>query len=348
MSRILVDADVLGRHRTGDETYVAQLLAGLAATGLAGQVEAVTRCPDLVPTGITPVRLPARSSELRMVWSLPRLLRRRRPDLAHFQYVIPPGWRGRSIVTVHDMSFERRGDLLPRGDRILMRALVPRAVRRAAVVLTVSEFSKADLVDCYRIDPDKVVVTPNGVDPVFTPDGDRHPGPPYLLFVGALQPRKNPVLAVEALAALGGDLRLLLVGPHKSGVADVRAAIARLALADRVELLGHVSRSELAALYRSAECLVFPSSYEGFGLPVLEAMASGTPVVAADGTALPEVAGDAAVLVPLGDPQVLADGIEQALAGRDRLRAAGLDRARRYTWAALTERTAAAYERALA
>lgn len=348
MSRILVDADVLGRRRTGDETYVTQLLAGLAETSLAGQVEAVTRHPDLVPAGIAAVPLRARSSELRMAWSLPRLLRRRRPDLAHFQYVIPPGWHGRSVVTVHDLSFERRGDLQPRGDRVLMRALVPPSVRRAAVVLTVSEFSKADLVDCYGTDPDRVVVTPNGVDTIFTPDGPRHPGAPYLLFVGALQPRKNPVLAVEALAALGGDLRLLLVGPHKSGLADVRAAVSRLGLDSRVELLGHVTRPELAALYRGAECFVFPSSYEGFGLPVLEAMASGTPVVAADGTALPEVAGEAAVLVPLGDPQMLADGVAQALADRDRLRAAGLRRAAGFTWPALTERTVAAYERALA
>ncbi|HEX7355222.1 MAG TPA: glycosyltransferase family 1 protein [Mycobacteriales bacterium] len=347
MSRVLVDADVLGRRRTGDETYVTQLLSGLATSRLAGQVEAVTRHPELVPPGITPVRLPARSSELRMVWSLPRLLRRRRPDLAHFQYVIPPGWRGRSAVTVHDLSFERRGDLMGRADRTLMRTLVPRAVRRADLVLTVSEFSKADLVECYRADPGRIVVTPNGVDEIFSPTGDRPSGAPYLLFVGALQPRKNPVLAVEALAALGGHLRMLLVGPHKAGLEEVRAAITRLGLDSRVELLGHVDRPRLAALYRGAECLVFPSSYEGFGLPVLEAMASGTPVVASDTTALPEVAGDAAVLVPLGDPEVLAGGIARALADRDRLRAAGLERAAGFTWAALAERTVAAYEEVL-
>lgn len=347
MTRVLVDADVLGRRRTGDETYVTHLLAGLAQSRLAGQVEAVTRHPELVPPGVRPVRLDARSSELRMVWSLPRLLRRRRPDLGHFQYVVPPGWRGRSVVTVHDLSFERRGDLMQRGDRLMMRTMVPRAVRRADLVLTVSEFTKADLVDCYRTDPDKVVVTPNGVDPIFTPEGQRWPGPPYLLFVGALQPRKNPVLALEALAVLGGDLRMLLVGPTKAGLVDVHAAIERLALHDRVELLGHVDQMQLAALYRSAECFVFPSSYEGFGLPVLEAMASGTPVVASDTTSLPEVAGQAALLVPLGDPSVLADAIARALDDRVRLRAAGLERAARFTWAALTEGTVAAYERVL-
>lgn len=348
MSRIVVDADVLGRQRTGDETYVTQLLRGLSTSRLAGRVDAVTRHPELVPAGIRAVPLPARSSEARMVWSLPRLLRREMPALAHFQYVVPPGWRGRSVVTVHDLSFERRGDLMSAADRTLMRALVPRAVRRSRVVLTVSEFSKADLVDCYGVAPDKVVVTPNGVDAAFTPDGPRYDAPPYLLFVGALQPRKNPVLMLEAFARLDGDLRLLMVGPAKSGTAEVHASVDRLGLRDRVELLGHVDRATLAALYRSAECFVFPSSYEGFGLPLLEAMASGTPVVAADTTSLPEVAGDAAVLVPLSDPQVLADGITTALAQRDRLVEAGRARAARFTWAALTDRTVEAYELALA
>ncbi|MGB8649544.1 MAG: glycosyltransferase family 1 protein [Mycobacteriales bacterium] len=347
MSRVLVDADVLGRRRTGDETYVTQLLHGLAGSRLGGSVDAVTRHPELVPDGIGAVHLPAVSSELRMLWSLPRLLRRRKPDLAHFQYVVPPGWSGRAVVTVHDLSFERRGDLMQTADRLMMRALVPRSVRRAQLVLTVSEFTKADIVDCYGTDPDKVVVTPNGVDASYSSEGERYPGPPFLLFVGALQPRKNPVLAVEALARLGSDLRLLMVGPEKAGMPALREAIDRLGVADRVELLGHVDQQVLASLYRSAECFVFPSSYEGFGLPVLEAMASGTPVVAGDTTSLPEVAGDAAVLVPLGDAAVLADGIARALADGERLRAAGLARAACFTWAALTEGTVSAYEQAL-
>ena len=344
---VLVDADVLGRHRTGDETYVRNLLQGLGGSRLAGQVSAVTRFPGLVPDGVDPVRLGAGSSELRMAWGLPQLLRRHRPQLAHFQYVIPPGWRGDSVVTIHDLSFERRGDLMKPADRILMRALVPRSARRARRVLTVSEFTKADLVDCYGLDPDKVVVTPNGVDAAFTPDGPRYPGTPYLLFVGAVQPRKNPVLMLEAFARLSGGLRLLMVGPLKQGIEQVCATIDRLGLGDRVELLGHVDQPTLASLYRGAECFVFPSSYEGFGLPVLEAMASGTPVVASDTTSLPEVAGGAAVLVPLGDPQDLADGIDLALADRERLVAAGLVQAARFSWQGLTDGTIEVYEQAL-
>jgi glycosyltransferase involved in cell wall biosynthesis len=215
-------------------------------------------------------------------------------------------------------------------------------------VLTVSEFTKNDIVDCYDVAPDKVVVTPNGVDACFTPDGPRYDGPPFLLFVGALQPRKNPVLMLEGFARLDTDLRLLMVGPEKHGVGDVHDAVTRLGLTERVEFLGHVEQATLASLYRTTECFVFPSSYEGFGLPVLEAMASGTPVVTSNVTSLPEIAGDAAVQVPLGDPQVLADGITTALNDADRLRKAGLARAALFTWQAFTDRTIEAYERVLA
>jgi glycosyltransferase involved in cell wall biosynthesis len=165
--------------------------------------------------------------------------------------------------------------------------------------------------------------------------------------VGALQPRKDPLLAIEALPLTAADLRLVLVGPDKGAEADARRAVARLGLNGRVEFAGHVHKSELAALYRGAECLVFPSRYEGFGLPALEAMASGTPVVATTAGALPEVTAHAAILVEPGDPVALAGGIERALADRQRLVAAGLEHARRYTWAETARRTVDVYRELL-
>jgi glycosyltransferase involved in cell wall biosynthesis len=344
---VAIDADVLGRRRTGDETYVANLLRELAPLADRERLAAVTRRPDLVPDGIEAVELAARSQSLRMAVRLPRLLRELRPALAHFLYVVPPLYRGRSVVTVQDLSFDRLSGLMSQRDRALFRTFVPRSVRLAERVLTGSEWSKNDLVDRYGVSPERIVVTPYGVDSTFHPNGPREPERPYALFVGGIQPRKDPLAAVEALALLDGELKLVLVGAEKRGGDEVRSAVRRLGLEQRVELAGHIELDELAALYRGAACLVFPSRYEGFGLPVLEAMASGTPVVAASAGAVPEVAGDAAILVEPGDPAAIAAGIERALADRERLVAAGLERARSFSWAETAKRTLAVYRELL-
>ena len=340
---VVIDADVLGRERTGDETHVAALLRELAALGPDFRLAAVTRRPDLVPDGIEPVELAARSQILRMTAQMPFLLRRLRPNLAHFQHALPLACPCPAVVTVHDLSFERDPRLMGLRDRVIFRRAVPRAARRAARVLAVSERTKRDLVERYGIPADKVVVTPNGVDPAFTPDGARPNGRPYALFVGALQPRKDPVVAVEALSLVDTDLGLVFVGPDKGGAEDTRRAVDELGLGARVSFRGYVPHDELAALYRGAACLVLPSRYEGFGLPVLEAMASGTPVVASTAGALPEVAGDAAILLDDPTPSALAGGIERALADRERLVTAGLERARRFSWAETARRTLEVY-----
>ncbi len=334
MTLIVVDADVLGRQRTGDETYVRNLLRELGelapAAGL--RVAAVTRRPDLVPDGVEPVELATRVQELRLAVSLPRALRRLGADLVHTQYALPLRSPCPVVVTVHDLSFEREPGMMPRKDRLVFRGVVPRAARRAARVLTVSERSKRDLLDLYEIPEERVVVTPNGVDPAFRPG---EPGAPhgYALAVGAIQSRKNQLAALEAAGEAG--LPLVVAGPEKDSAlaAELRARGARLE--------GYVETERLAELYRGAACLVQPSRYEGFGLPVIEAMACGTPVVAVREPALEEVAGDAAVLV---DEDGLADAIRCALAERDRLVAAGLERARAFSWRETAERTLAVYQ----
>jgi glycosyltransferase involved in cell wall biosynthesis len=340
---VVIDADVLGRERTGDESYVSALLAELAELDHGLRLAAVTRRPDLVPERVEAFRLDARSQILRMSVGMPRLLRQLRPRLAHFQHVVAPGCPCPAVVTIHDLSFERHPKLMSRSDRFVFSTMVPRSVRRAARVLAVSEWTKRDLVEHYGIPAKKVVVTPNGVDSLFAPKGARRDGAPYALFVGTLQPRKDPLAALEALALVGRDLRLVLVGPDKGSGDEARRTAAKLGLEGRVEFAGHVEKQELAELYRGAACLVFPSRYEGFGLPVVEAMASGTPVVATAAGSIPEIAGDAAVLVEPGDAAALAGGIERALADRERLVPAGLERARRYSWAETARRTLAVY-----
>lgn len=335
---VVIDADVLGRHRTGDETYVANLLRTLPAAPGAERLRlaAVTRRPDLVPPGIEPIELATASQHLRMAVTFPRLLARLAPALVHLQYALPLGLRAPAVVTIHDLSFERDAALMPGLDRAVFRWAVPRAARAARRVLTVSERTRRDLEELYGIPEAKVVVTHNGVDPQFSPGPGRDPAAPYLLFVGAIQARKDPLAAMAAAEAVG--LPLVVVGPEKD---PALAAELRRRGAD---LRGYVERGDLAALYRGAEALVFPSRYEGFGLPLVEAMACGTPVVAVPEPALLEVGGDAAVFAA---PERLGEAVRQVLAEREARVAAGLERARLFTWERTAELTVQAYLEAL-
>ena len=219
-------------------------------------------------------------------------------------------------------------------DRAIFKWVVPRAVRRARRVIAVSERTKRDLIELYGVAESKVAVTPHGVDPAFTPDCSSGG---YLLFVGAIQERKNPLAAAEAAAEVG--LPLVVAGPERE------PALARELERRGADLRGYVEKDELARLYRGAAALVLPSRYEGFGLPVLEAMACGTPVVAANDPALREVAGEAALYA---EPAELADAIRRAIAERDRLVAAGLARAAQFTWDETARRTLDVYRQALA
>ncbi len=257
MSLVVIDADVLGRRRTGDETYVVNLLRHLPAAA-AGRLRfaALTRRPDLVPDGIEAVQVPARSQELRMAWSVPRVLRDLRPALAHFQHALPLRCPCAGVVTIHDLSFERNPSVMPPHERLVFKTVVPRSARRAARVLAVSERTKADVVELYGVPPEKITVTPHGVDSAFSP-GDGEPGE-YLLLVGSVEKRKNPLAAAEAATAVG--VPLVVAGPVRD------AELARELERRGARLRGYVTQVELVELYRGAACVVMPSRYEGFWL----------------------------------------------------------------------------------
>jgi glycosyltransferase involved in cell wall biosynthesis len=331
---IVIDADVLGRRRTGDETYIRNLLRELAplAADAGVRLAAVTRRPDLVPEGVEALELDARPQELRMSWALPRLLRRVGASLVHTQYAVPLWCPCPAVVTIHDLSFERDPGLMGKKDLAVFKRVVPRAAQRAARILTVSERSRRDLAEIYGLASDRIVVTPNGVDPVFSPGDIGVPGRDYLLSVGVIEPRKNQRAALAAAHQVG--MPLVIAGPAN----DQALAVELRRQGARVE--GYVEIDRLVELYRGAACLIQASLHEGFGLPVLEAMACGTPVVTVPEPALLEVVGDAAVVVPEDE---LADGVRHALAQHDRLSYAGLERARAFSWEVCAAKTMAAY-----
>src|SRR5262245_39860658 len=227
MKVVVFDADVLGRQRTGDETYALNLLRELAPiVEKAGiRVVAVTRHPELVPDGIEPFELQARPQELRMAWALPRVLRKLGAALSHTQHALPVRPPCPCVVTVHDVSFARDPRVMSWKDRTIFRIAVPHAVRRAVRTLTVSERTKNDVVELYGIAANRIVVTPNGVDRAFSPGPGRRD---YVLAVGAIQSRKNQLAALEAAGAAG--LPLVVVGPEKDAAlaAELRARGARL------------------------------------------------------------------------------------------------------------------------
>jgi glycosyltransferase involved in cell wall biosynthesis len=329
---VLVDADVLGRRRTGDETYVEQLLRALPEVADDLRIAAIARDAALVPDGVEPIVLRARSQELRMSVGVPRLLRRLRPALAHFVHSLPLRCPTPAVLTIQDLSWERDPSVFGYWDLLTFKIFVRRSVRRAHHVFAISERTKRDLVELYRTPPDKITVTPLAPDPAFRP---AHEHDSFLLFVSAIEPRKQPLAAIDAANAVGR--KLVVVGPPKD--AELAAELTRRG----ADVRGYVPKEELVRLYQSAACLLFPSRYEGFGLPVVEAMACGTPVVAAPEPALQEVAGDAAIFT-----DDLAEGVRRALAERERLSAAGLERARAFSWRETARLTADVYRRMLA
>ena len=226
------------------------------------------------------------------------------------------------VVTVHDLALLRHPEAFRPWHRTTGQLALRSAVRAADAIVAVSEFTRDELVDLLGVPEERIRVVRNGVEPIFSAGGPRAEGD-YVLAVGTLEPRKNLARVVEAARLAGVDLRV--VGAAGWGGEDVPGWV------------GRVPDEELARLYRGARCVLYASLYEGFGLPVLEAMASGVPVVTSRGGATEEVAGGAAVLVDPRDPQAIAAGVHEATRRRDELIPRGLDRAREFTWSAAAD-----------
>jgi alpha-1,3-rhamnosyl/mannosyltransferase len=241
------------------------------------------------------------------------------------------------VVTVHDLAVLRHPDAFNRWTRAYSPRVVPRVLAAAQRVIAVSEFTRHELIELLRVPDEKIRVVPNAVGEEFTLVGEAEEGD-YVLAVGTLEPRKNLERLVEAVQRTKRELRV--VGARGWGGVEVGG--------NGVRWLGEVSDKELARLYRGAACVAYPSLYEGFGIPVLEAMACGAPVVTTRGTAMEEVADGAAVLVDARDPAEIAAGIERAASDRDELVARGLERASQFRWDAVAAATVQVYREAAA
>ena len=358
-----VDAHAIGRHLTGNEVYIRNLLNAFA--GLDTTSEFVTYLSLDGPSPWVPARFTKRRVSvnpfIRLGYELSGMLRQDRPDLLHVQYTAPLGCPVPVVVSVHDVSFLEHPEFFPRFRAMQLRWSVNRTVRSAARILTLSEFSRVSIQRAYGVSSDDIVVAPLAAAPefrVFHIDNaldavrTRFQLPaPYILSVGDLQPRKNQIGLIRAFAELVKSFpqlrqRLALAGKETWFSAKVREAAKESGVGDRIRFLGFVSDQELLHLYNACDLFVFPSFYEGFGLPVLEAMACGRAVVCSNTSAMPEVADGAAILFnPYSLPEMtraMADLLRDAEL-RARMERLGQQRAAHFSWQRSAQTTLEVY-----
>jgi glycosyltransferase involved in cell wall biosynthesis len=375
--RVGIDARTLSGRFTGDRTYWRGLIGGLAAIDTANEYVLYTRgaiegeLPALGPNFTWRQIAKPANDALWMLTAFPRALKADKADVAHTQYNIPLlGAPCPVVTTIHDVSFRVHPELFLPKDRRILNTLVPRSMQKAAAIVAVSESTRRDILRFYKTLPkEKVHVVLEAAGKQFQiPDGGQETAraaankaldlddKPYLLAVGVLQPRKNLALLLDAFA-------LLKLGPHppphrliiagKRGWLDeTDAQLAALpeAVTQAIVLAGYVADADLPILYGGADALCYPSRYEGFGLPPLEAMACGCPVLCSRSSSLPEVVGDAGILLPAEDSSAWAHALETLLSSpavQARWRERGPERAALFSWEKAARETLEVYERCL-
>jgi glycosyltransferase involved in cell wall biosynthesis len=363
--RFSVDAHSVGCHLTGNEVYIRNLLNEFARVDRSNQFIAYVAKPHAEAS--LPARIETRwvseNPYKRLAVDLPMHVRQDRPDLLHVQYTGPVFTKVPLVVTVHDVSFLEYPQYFTRFRAAQLKLTVRRTVQRAAAILTPSEFSRTAILRHYRLDQDKVVVVHNAVSSEFRPI-DRQtaqgaierkfaiPGP-FVLTVGDLQPRKNHLgllQAFEELLRTHPQLphRLVFVGKETWYSKDLHRAVAKSRIAERVHFTGFVEDAELVQFYGACDLFVFPSFYEGFGLPILEAMACARAVVSSNTTAMPEVADGAGILFDPDSTEQMTRALRDVLVDpelRVRLERLGSQRAAAFSWERAAERTLQVYSR---
>ena len=375
LPRVAIDAQILRPAMSGVERAVHSLLKALHET--APEFEFLIYYPrglgrpsekDAPNVRYRHPLIPNTFRPLRICWDqaiLPLRLRRDHIDLLHAPaYVGPLLSHVPSVLTIYDMIALKFPHLCKRTNVLHYRLIMPPSARRAARIIVPSECTKRDVIALLRVPEEKLRVVPLGVSPAFRPVDDparlaamrRRYGLPerYILYLGNLEPKKNlpHLLRAFAEARRSGHIthRLVLAGQKAWRTDELHRTLRKKRLQQSVMLLGGIPEEDLPALYSGASCFVFPSLYEGFGLPPLEAMACGTPVITTRAGALPEVVGNAALTLSSGDTRELRIAVEKVAANqflRNRLRAYGLERAKQFTWERTAQETVKVYKEVL-
>jgi len=369
--RIAIDAHSVGTGLGGNESYATNLIEALAEIDQTNRYtlyvtkrEAVERFSNRWPNFSVRSTLP-HTPLIRIPLTLSAELRRNPVDVLHVQFTAPPFSPCPVVVSIHDLSFEHLPNTFTWRSRKQLRITVRRTARQAAQVIALSEYARTDIVNTYQVSPDKTSVIPLSASSHFRPITDEEElqrvrqtygiEGEYMLSVGAIQPRKNLGRLVAAYSHLreakseGKLPKLVLAGKCAWLYDETLRAIKELQLSDSIVLTGYVPESDLPALYSGALCFIYPSYFEGFGLPPLEAMQCGVPVIVGDRTSLPEVVGDAGIMVDPFDVKALAAAIEKVVSDstlRAKLSLQGLARAKLFDWRETARQTLAVYRKA--
>jgi glycosyltransferase involved in cell wall biosynthesis len=363
------DGTPLLGQRAGIGNYTAHLLAALLRHHPTTNYYLYSNCPlqTLEPSLHRANRVPGyfhRSRWLWMQFMLPQLIKHTQPDLCHYTNASAPLWQNRPFVlTIHDASLFLHRQYHPLSRLLAIRTLLPTLARRAAAIITVSEHARDDLAQTLRLPSDKIHVIYEAPPPEFEPVTDHHYlaqlrqryalPERYILYLGTLEPRKNLSRLVQSVSRLhryGCRVPLVLAGPKGWRMNGFDQELERLTAESVVQYLGYVPATDLPGLYTLATLFAFPSLYEGFGLPPLEAMACGTPVLTSQSSAMAEVGGEAVYLINPYDVDALTDGLHHLLTNatlRAELSHRGRQHVRQYSWKQAAEATTAVYQQIL-
>ena len=360
---VAIDVTTLRGHISGVGYYTARIVEHLSQS-IGAEVSELLLLSNgpverALPAGakvVSGFRFPIRSAWMQFL--LPLLLRKLRPDIVHYtNYLAPAVSMGAYVVSIHDMSLARTPEHHTLKKRLLTASLVPKVARGARMVLTPSFATRRDVIEDLGLTEDRVVAIPYAAAEMFRPVTARPAGTrldePYFLFVGTIEPRKNLVRLIDAFAAFAREvpgINLVLAGQRGWKCGDIYARAAQPDVANRTIILDYVREDALPSLYSHALACVYPSLFEGFGFPVVEAMACGTPVLTSRTTSLGELGEGAALLVDPLDVKAIEDGLRALARDRDLregLRAKGFARAASLTWPETGRKTLSAYRRAI-